>query len=49
MEKESGVVMLEFIMMLVLFFILYELIKTKNEIKFFRNEVRRLLEKNKDV
>lgn len=36
---------MDILMTLIMFFILYELIKTKNEIKFFRNEVKRLLEK----
>lgn len=36
--------------LIALFFILYELIKTKNELKFFRNDMKRLLEKeDKDI
>ncbi|OOG92892.1 hypothetical protein BTH41_04914 [Bacillus mycoides] len=42
--------MVKILIVLVLLFMLYELIKTKNELKFFRNDVKRLLEKeNKDI
>lgn len=37
--------MVEILILVVLFFILYELIKTKNELKFFRNDMKRFLEK----
>lgn len=36
--------------LLVLLFMLYELIKTKNELKFFRKDIKQLLEKeDKDI
>lgn len=37
--------MTDILSLLALFFILYELIKTKNELKFFRNDMKRILEK----
>jgi len=37
--------MIEILILIVLLFMLYELIKTKNELKFFRNDIKRLLEK----
>lgn len=37
--------MTDILTLLALFFILYELIKTKNELKFFRNDMKRILEK----
>lgn len=42
--------MMEILILLILLFMLYELIKTKNEFTFFRNDVKRLLEKeNRDI
>ncbi|MEI4802619.1 hypothetical protein ACIGHG_20395 [Bacillus sp. NPDC077411] len=42
--------MSEILILLALCFILYELIKTKNELKFFRNDMKRLFEKeDKDI
>ncbi|WP_268865104.1 hypothetical protein [Bacillus sp. UNC322MFChir4.1] len=42
--------MTDILTLLALFFILYELIKTKNELKFFRNDMKRILEKeDKDI
>ncbi|EEM05196.1 hypothetical protein bmyco0002_24390 [Bacillus pseudomycoides] len=41
---------MEILILLVLLFMLYELIKIKNELKFFRNDVKHILEKeNKDI
>ncbi len=42
--------MMETLILLILLFMLYELIKTKNELRFFRNDVKHLLEKeDKDI
>ncbi|MFD3448923.1 hypothetical protein ACFDTO_30615 [Microbacteriaceae bacterium 4G12] len=37
--------MIEILIVLVLFFMLYEIIQIKNELKFFRKDVKPLLEK----
>ncbi|GLV66911.1 hypothetical protein Bmyc01_55800 [Bacillus mycoides] len=43
-------IMVGIFILLVLLFMLYELIKTKNELKFFRKDIKQLLEKeDKDI
>ncbi len=37
--------MIEILILIILIFMLYKLIKTKNELKFFRNDIKQLLEK----
>lgn len=42
--------MIEILILIILIFMLYKLIKTKNKLKFFRNDIKQLLEKeDKDI